>query len=114
MAINHEISLQEAIDMTTRYRANQPSELPICETFDADVINQLMATQGCSFFRIYYGMKTDMSIHAILVAADADGADILPATEEASEASFDDDKIVLLEDGTRCPPDCPPKSKLNS
>lgn len=111
MTTNHAISLQEAIEMTIRYRANQPANLPVCETFDLGAINQLMATQGCSFLRIYYGIKTDMSIHAILVAADADGADILPA---AQETSLEDDKIVLLEDGTRCPPDCPPKSKLNS
>ena len=32
---NHEISLQEAIDMTTLYRANRPSDFPICELIES-------------------------------------------------------------------------------
>ncbi|MEP6748451.1 MAG: hypothetical protein ABJB86_12040 [Bacteroidota bacterium] len=108
---NHEISLQEAIDMTILYRANRPSNFPICETFEAAAINKLLAIEGCEYLRIYYGMKEDLSVHAILIAVNADGEDILPSGAEASEAN--DDNIVILEDGYRCPPDCPPKSSLN-
>jgi len=108
---NHEISLQEAIDMTTLYRANRPSDFPICETFETAAINQLLATEGCSYLRIYYGMKEDFSVHAILIAVDADGEDILPPGTALNEAN--DTDIVILEDGYRCPPDCPPKSLLN-
>jgi hypothetical protein len=108
---NHEISLQTAIDMTTRYRGNRPEQSPICETFEKAAVAKLLATEGCSSLRIYYGMKEDMSIDAILVAVNTDGEDILPVTTNALEAM---DEPIILEDGLRCPDHCPPKSSLNS
>ena len=107
---NHEISLQQAIEMTTRYRGKRPSNFPICETFETDAIKKLMATQGCAFLRIYYGMKENMDVDAILVAANASGEDILPAGN-FNAVSTDD--AIILEDGYRCPDDCPPLSPLN-
>lgn len=110
---NHEISLQQAIDITTRYRANRPANAPICETFSIAAINRLAAVAGCAYLRIYYGMKEDMSIDAVMVAANADNEDILPS-ETGSSISAETGEPVILEDGFRCPPDCPPKSPLNS
>jgi hypothetical protein len=107
---NHQISLQEAIDMTTLYRANRPSNFPICETFEVDAIEQLIATEGCKFLRIYYGMKENLEVDAILVAANVNGEDILPPETVANTS----DNSILLEDGYRCPQDCPPASSLNS
>lgn len=109
--INHEISLQSAIDMTTHYRANRPSNFPICETFEKEAIQKLLDTTGCASFRIYYGMKADDQVDAILVAADAEGNDILPPSAPAVSGT---DDPVILEDGYRCPDDCPPSSSLNS
>jgi len=106
---NHQISLQQAIDMTTLYRANRPSNFPVCETFEAGAIAGLLATEGCSFLRIYYGMKENLNVDAILVPVDANGEDILPATDGSTAT----DNGVLLEDGYRCPPDCPKPSPLN-
>jgi hypothetical protein len=108
---NHEISLQTAIDMTTRYRAERPVNFPICETFEKDVIQKLLDTTGCASFRIYYGMKADQQVDAILVAADAEGNDILPPQGNAAIGTTDP---VIIEDGYRCPDDCPPSSSLNS
>ena len=105
--INHEISLEQAIDMTARYRANRPSDFPLSETFDIEAISQLVSATGCAYLRIYYGMQEDLSAHAILVAANENNEDILPEAFNAGD-------IVILEDGTRCPPDCPPASPLNS
>jgi len=107
---NHEISLQTAIDMTTLYRANRPSNFPICETFEIDAINKLLATDGCSFLRIYYGMKENLEMDAVLVAVNAAGEDILP---EATNMTTSTNNPVILEDGYRCPPACPPASPLN-
>ena len=109
---NHNITLQQAITMATRYRANKPANAPVCETFEMAAINQLAAVTGCAFLRIYYGMKENMDVDAILVAADANGKDILPSGTASLLATGDDP--VILEDGYRCPPDCPPKSPLNS
>ena len=107
----HEISLQQAIAMTTLYRTNRPSNFPVCETFDVDAINKLLATEGCRFLRIYYGMKEDLTVDAILVAVNTDGEDILPAGTAENDAT--DDGAIIIEDGIRCPPDCPPSSVLN-
>ena len=108
---NHEISLQTAIDMTSRYRGKRPSNFPICETFEKDVIQKLLNTTGCASFRIYYGMKADEQVDAILVAVDAEGNDILPPLANAATGTTDP---VIIEDGYRCPDDCPPSSPLNS
>ena len=112
MANNQEISLQTAIDMTTLYRANRPANFPISETFELAAIQKLLAVEGCEFIRVYYGMKENMEMDAILVAANADGDDILPATAKAS--TLTDDDGVIIEDGFRCPPACPKSSPLNS
>lgn len=108
---NHEISLQTAIDMTSRYRGKRPVNFPICETFEKAAIQKLLDTAGCSSFRIYYGMKADERVDAILVAVDAEGNDILPPVASASTTTTDP---VIIEDGYRCPDDCPTSSSLNS
>jgi hypothetical protein len=104
MANIHEITLQQAIDMTRLYRTNRPSNFPVCETFDITAVIKLISVEGCKYLRIYYGMKEDLTVDAILVAVGAEGDDLLPA--------FGNNNI-LLEDGYRCPPDCPPASSLN-
>lgn len=109
---NHEISLQQAIDMTSQYRQKRPPDFPICETFEKDAINTLLSVAGCAFLRIYYGMKADGLVDAILVAADASGKDLLPAASPS--AAVTTDEPVILEDGYRCPDDCPVASALNS
>jgi hypothetical protein len=106
----HEISLQNAIDMTTRYRANRPPDFPICETFGIDAVKKLLATDGCVSLRIYYGMKENQNVDAILVAANANGEDILPASASTPEPG---NNSIILEDGFRCPEACPPPSPLN-
>lgn len=107
---NHQISLPTAIEMTARYRESLPSNFPICETFEKESIQQLLNTAGCASFRVYYGMKEDKQVHAILVAADAEGRDLLPSAV-ATAAETED--AVILEDGYRCPDLCPPASPLN-
>ena len=109
MNTNHEISLQTAVDMTNRYRANKPVNFPISETFGVDAINRLLATTGCASLRIYYGMKTDNQVDAILVAVNAAGEDLLP-----NLTSSGDEDPVILEDALRCPTDCPSESPLNT
>jgi hypothetical protein len=108
---NHEISLQQAIGMTTLYRANRPANFPICETFEKEAINKLLAEEGCAYLRIYYGMKENREVDAVLVAANGDGEDILPSSNALSTSGDDD---VILDDGYRCPQDCPPPSPLNT
>lgn len=104
--INQEITLQEAIEWTTRYRQNRPPNFPLSETFQVEVITKLISTQGCKFMRIYTGMKENMEAVAILVAVNADDDDLLPSGIENNEN-------IIVEDGYRCPPVCPKASVLN-
>lgn len=107
---NHEISLQTAIEMTTRYRAERPENFPICETFEKTAILRLLNTTGCESFRIYYGMKENNEVDAILVPVNSAGQDILPLSQANSGTN---DDPVVLEDGYRCPTLCPDDSPLN-
>lgn len=107
---DHEISLEQAIEMTKRYRANRPGNFPVCETFPVASILWLASNSACAFVRIYYGMKADMLVHAILVAADENGNDLLPLSYRSTE---NDDDNGILEDSIRCPNTCPPDSPLN-
>ncbi len=117
----HEIPLNEAIDMTTRYRDNKESILqsqymgkdilPVCESFDPSIFATLTNVTGYAGIRIYYGMDESLKVHAILVAYDASGNDILP--NDSGNVSATTGGGVLGEDGTRCPPFCPPPSPLN-
>lgn len=101
--MKHVISLQQAIDMTASYRFNIPEGMANAETFDKDAVLALLNQPDCTSLRIYYGEKNDKTIHAILVAADKNGNDLLQTT------------VLILEEGDRCPPFCPPQpSPLNS
>ena len=110
----HQISLEQAVEMTSRYRENRRANFPLYETFERQAIDRLLATAGCEYLRIYYGMKADMQADAILVAVDTNNQDILPTlqTTTAEQLSADDDPIVV-EDGYRCPQFCPSNSPLN-
>ncbi|MEI9912222.1 MAG: hypothetical protein WDO71_22770 [Bacteroidota bacterium] len=117
--MSHFISLSTAEDMTELFRNQRENILktafqgnnllPICETFDRDAFDILLAKTGCVSLRIYYGMSEDFKIHAIIVAADEEGADMLPTGNNLNEE--DDD---IFENGNRCPDLCPPTSPLNS
>ncbi len=112
------ISLNDASAMTTRFRNNKSTVLNssyagvLCnsETFNLDDVNSLLAATGTAGIRIYYGMDENYNVHAILVAVDEEGNDILP--EENS--LLNTDPIVIIEQGIRCPPTCPDSSPLNS
>ncbi len=121
----HQITLERAIEMTTLYRSNRTtivqtefekdSILAICETFDKEAFRWFLDNPDCKSIRIYYGMSANLQVHAIVVGADVEDKDMLPATglkeEKASAAADDDDPI--LEEAGRCPEDCPPPSALN-
>lgn len=117
--MNHFISLATAGDMTLRYRTNKESVLkqdyqdsnllPICETFDKAAFEALLAKTDCMQIRIYYGMDESLKIHAIIVAADGYGNDILPGAGAMLTEGED-----IVEAGNRCPDLCPDPSPLNS
>jgi hypothetical protein len=115
---NHRITLEQAITMTTLYRARKAqvlnptfsNVLSISETFNREIFDSLLAQPGAAGIRIYYGMDTNMSIHAILVAVDSNNKDILPPTSTgstlATNTGASTDSGTIGELGTTCPPNC--------
>lgn len=81
--------------------------LSVCETFEKDQIQTILDKPGAQGLRIYYGMDTTLKVHAILCAVDATGKDIL---SDAGAGISLTDGSDTLEEGKRCPPDCPPPS----
>ena len=118
--MNHFISLETATAMTARYRINRNSIvktefensnlLAVCETFERAAFDTILSESGCEHLRIYFGMDEDLKIHAIIVAVDGEGKDILPTGLQRSTT----DPGSIIENGNRCPELCPPPSDLNS
>jgi hypothetical protein len=107
------ITLQEAQDMVSRYQTLRPDiinpdlstdVLPLNITFSKTEVLHLLAQDDAAQLRIYFGVQgEDDLIDLVLVAADANGDDIIP-TED----------YLLLDQGTRCPVNCPSSSVLTS
>ena len=108
---NHQITLQQAISMTTLYRSNRPADFPICETFNKSAVVALLANNQAAYLRIYYGMKENGLVDASLVAANDQEEDLLPSANTVENIA---EENVILEDGFRCPQYCPPASPLNT
>ena len=99
----HEISLEEAVALVTRYRKelknivqpNYASALPFAETFSKDVFAKLNEVPGSVSVRAYLGLDEKKQVRLIFTAVDAKNEDILP-----------NDGGALFEYGQRCPPVC--------
>lgn len=110
------ITLASAVSVTTTYRANRESILkteftgknllPLCDTFDKGFFETLVNKPECVKIRIYYGMDSSLKMKPIIVAVDAGNHDILPPSDN-------DPNEDIVDDGGRCPTDCPPSSPLN-
>ena len=96
--MEHFISLQEAIDMTSHYQVDVPAGMVNSEMFCKDSVLALLSQHGCASLRIYYGKQENGTIHAILVGVDENGADMVQTSD------------LILEEGVRCPPFCPTTS----
>lgn len=112
------ISLNQAIEMTSRYRQNKDAVidpafsgndiLAICDTINKAAIEALLAKTGCTAIRLYYGMNADLQLRPILVAVNQNDEDILPTTGNNDLVGTD-----IVDDTIKCPPICPTPSVLN-
>lgn len=115
------ISLQQAIEMTTRYRQNKDAVinpvyagqdiLSICDTLNKTAVATLLAKPGCAAIRLYYGMNEQLQVRPILVAVNENDEDMLP---DIATLDPDDPGEDIVDDAIKCPPLCPPPSKLNT
>ncbi len=107
----HAISLDDAIALTARWRANMPAGAIKGARFETIALANLLAQPGCAGIRIYLGMKDDMSWTYVMVAVDAQGADIIPANARADGQNADGSGLENLP--PPCPPFCDVLSPLN-
>lgn len=116
---DHSINLEEAKKMIQKFKNEKDNImkaehagkhlLPTCESFDRAAFDALLRREDCKGVRIYYGMReNDLRVHAVIVAFDAEGKDILPV--ENSVADSTDPQI--LDKGLPCPDYCPDSSGL--
>lgn len=124
----HRIPLAKAKDMTLRYQQNRnailkdeyagKNVLAICETFSKESFDAFFTNDQCKGIRIYYGMNSDMLVHAIIVGVDDQDRDMLPVGSSSllratADGDGDDEDPPILEEGHRCPEECPPPPGLN-
>jgi hypothetical protein len=117
--MNNSITLQQAVDMTTLFRQEKDNIvnpkligqniLPVCETFDRDIFDAILAQPGCVKMRIYSGLNPQLQLRAVIVGVNSNDEDILPT----ATATVADGEVPIGEDGQSCPPICPPPSALN-
>jgi len=89
---DHAISLETAVRMTTRYRADAPAGAALAESFGRDAIAAILAHPRCVGLKIYHGVNDDGRQVVVLIGVDGDGNDII-------EGYVGDNGIV-------CPPIC--------
>jgi hypothetical protein len=117
---NHFIPLTQAVEMTQRYRNEKENILKpeyqgknillICETFDRDAFDTLLAQAGCEKLRIYFGMDTTLKVKTITVGVNAQNEDMLPSGSSLTGGGGNN----IVEEGLPCPEWCPPPSPLNN
>ena len=107
MSDSHQISLQEAAQLTSNYRN---TVVPIIVTaltgqkgqsFPVTTIQTIMAQPGVVSIRIYYGMELlPPAFKLIIVGVDANGNDVTTG--------------IIADKGIVCPPVCGVPNVLNS
>lgn len=121
---NHRIPLQQAKEMTERYKTHKKDILKKeyedkhimreCETFNREAFDAILAQSGCVGLRIYFAMDQALTIRSVIVGVNADNQDILPLETGTGAADLTTGDGVIIEDGRICPPDCPTPPSLTS
>lgn len=120
--MKHLITPEQAKKLTRTFRQNRdrmvrdefrgPKTLPKCETFDRAAFEALLAQPGCAQVRIYLGMDEGHEVKLLVVGVNEKGQDMLPDAERTTD--FGTENGVIIEDGMRCPDNCPEESYLNT
>jgi hypothetical protein len=94
------ISLQEASEMTARYRENiQPGET-IAVAGSKAIFEQILAQPGCEGLRMYFAIEADGSNTLVAVGIDEQSNDITEG--------------LIAENFIACPHRCSTRNSLNS
>jgi hypothetical protein len=97
---DHAITLDMAREMVRRWRDHGTALPggPDCEFFARDILDKILAQEGCVGLRIYHGRNAKGQHVVVLVGADADGNDLVDGD--------------IAEEGLPCPPHCSARGTL--
>ncbi len=97
----HDISLQDAADLTKNYRDQFSTEENYIkgEYFGKTALQTLLNQTNCVGARIYYGLKADQTQCLVIVGVDGDGNDLTEGE--------------IMENGFLCPSHCSSSNVLN-
>lgn len=95
---DHNITLQEGIELTKAYRVTSKGDVPLAQYFGKDALANVLAQPGCVGLRMYYAKHQDGSSTMVIVGVDNKGNDIT--------------KGLLCQKASQCPPWCPGASEL--
>lgn len=96
---DHDIGMTEAREMIGRYRRANPGKIG-ASAFTKVALDRVLAQEGCTGVRMYFGLNPDGTSCLILVGVDELGNDL--------------DEGEMAERGFPCPPFCPTNSALDS
>lgn len=71
-----QISVQQGATMTSDYRSKFPNQ-PKAHFFGKDILNTILAQNGCEGIRFYQGLDANGNIELVIVGADANENDML-------------------------------------
>lgn len=109
MANGGKISKAKAKKWVNNYKAKHGKDKNFLSSmlFDKKVVIDLLSEDKCEGLRVYNAIDDEGKEHFILVGTDAKGSNLLPSNEESLTESYS-----LLDEGKRCPTDCPPEGDL--
>lgn len=96
---NHDISLQEAAELTANYRNANPGQT-LGHFFGATAIAAILGQEGCVGIRLYYAITNAGQKQLVVVGVNADGNDLYNG--------------LLADRSFNCPPVCGISNPLNS
>lgn len=93
------ITLQEASEMTKRFRDSVFNKGTIALSVNGDLVSEILNQNGCKGVRFYFALDTDNLTQLVLVGVDENGDDIYEG--------------LLVDRLSNCPPKCSTKNPLN-
>ena len=76
MPTTHEISLEEGIELTQRFKNSHPLGTKRAFLISKEVLTELMAQDRADGIRVYLGEKENQELTIVVIATDSEGNDI--------------------------------------
>ncbi len=113
MAKGEKISKAKAKKWVNNYKKEHEKDKNYLSSmlFNKKIVMDMLNEDKCEGLRIYNAMDDEGKLHFVLVGTDANGDNILPPTDEYVAKTILDSAggdPILIDDGVRCPPICPP------